>query len=74
VGVSSNETLQNSSISRSFLMVMSYLAEFFLATYLTGFTQHISSCLGYIFYCSYYVSHHAQTTYLAILVINQLNV
>jgi len=48
VGVPSNVTLQHSSIIRSFLIVMPYLAEFFLATYLAGFTQHISSCLRHI--------------------------
>ena len=52
---------------------MPYLAEFFLATYLTGFTQHIS-CLHYttrrvgMAYCHrvYTTFHRVPTTYLCI--------
>jgi hypothetical protein len=40
---------------------MPYFAEFFLATYLTGFTQHISSCLRHI-------SHRVYITQLIVSV------
>jgi len=61
VGVPSNVTLQHFSIIRPFLTVIPYHAEFCLATYLTGFTQHISSCLRHI-------SHRVYITQLIVTV------